>query len=568
MEKVIYEPKAYTGEDIPFFEYPRPQLKRDSYFCLNGEWDFCIRTTEEISYEYDRKILVPFPPEASLSGLGITPDKGELMHYRRFFSLPEGFIKHRVLLHFGAADQIATVYLNGKLLGSHEGGYHPFSFDITDYLLKTNELTVCVRDDLCTDYPYGKQTNKRGGMWYTKTSGIWQTVWIESVPENYIRSIRITPSLTSVTIEVDSNAKEKTLKLFCEDEALHFATDSITFTPNNIHLWTPEDPYLYNFTLKADEDIVQSYFALRSIDVRKINGIPRVCLNGRPYFIQALLDQGYYPDGLFLPSSPKGYEKDILSAKSMGYNTLRKHIKIEPLLFYHACDKLGMIVFQDFVNNSSYSFLRDTALPTIGFIHKNDKNSHKSKKSRALFKDGMLKTIRHLYNVPSLLIYTVFNEGWGQFCADEVFALAKENDPTRLYDATSGWFIQNQSDFHSLHIYFKPLKIKKASEKPLLISEFGGYSLRIDGHLATDKNYGYSRFEDTASLFSALKKLYTDQALPLVEKGLCGLVYTQIADVEDETNGLLSYDREVQKVDIEKMKEMLSAFEKSYAALI
>ena len=542
-------------------------MVRNSYFCLNGEWAFDITKEENRPMHFSSKINVPYPPESPLSGICKTPDKGEFLHYQCTFSFPEGFKKERLLLNFGAIDQIATIYLNGIRIGTHEGGYLPFSLDITSHVQEENDLYICVKDDLSLSLPYGKQTKKRGGMWYTPTSGIWQTVWIESVPNEYISALKITQNATAATIEISTEAKEKILILKETGERFAFEGNSITVTPSSRRLWTPETPYLYEFTLIAGEDTVESYFALREINVQKINGIPRICLNGKPYFIQALLDQGYYPDGLFLPSTPDGYKDDILAAKRMGYNTLRKHIKIEPMLFYHLCDKLGMIVFQDMVNNGKYSFLRDTALPTVGILKRDDKKLHKDPITRKNFENAMKETLAHLYNCPSVLLYTIFNEGWGQFCADEMYRIAKQTDASRIYDSTSGWFWQNDSDVDSLHVYFKPLKKRNISERPLIISEFGGYSLRIDGHLISPKNYGYKSFTDKDSLFCALRSLYLEQALPLVTSGLCGLVYTQIADVEDETNGLLTYDRLVEKVEPEKMNEILSRFTKEYSAL-
>ena len=568
MKEVIYKPINVAENAFDFSTYPRPQMARDSYLCLNGDWNFEADFSSEEPKNYTQNIRVPFAPESSLSGIAKTPDHGEYLHYRKAFSLPAGFVKDRVLLHFGAVDQIAKVYLNGSYLGENIGGYHPFSFDVTKYLTEENILTVCVQDD-CLEYlPYGKQTKKRGGMWYTPVSGIWQTVWLESVPKNYIKGLKITQSLSSVTIEVESEAKEKKLFLKETGETFAFGGNSITITPENPKRWSPERPFLYEFTLCADEDKVESYFALREINVQTVNGIPRICLNGKPYFIQALLDQGYYPGGLFLPSSEEGYEKDILIAKKMGYNTLRKHIKVEPMIFYHLCDRLGMIVFQDMVNCGHYSFLKDTALPTIGLKRRNDEKLHKDAKVRKAFEDSMRKTIAHLYSTPSVLLYTIFNEGWGQFCAEKMFNIAKNIDPTRIYDATSGWFWQNESDLDSLHVYFKPLKKQSKSSRPLLISEFGGYSLRVKDHVTSEKNYGYKSFADEKTLQEALRELYIKQALPLVKEGLCGLVYTQIADVEDETNGLLTYDREIQKVDADQMKEILSSFESAYESIL
>ena len=564
MKHVIYQPLKQSDS---FSDYPRPQMVRDSYLCLNGEWAFDISRSERRPEKFAETIHVPYPPESSLSGICKTPETGEYLHYQRRFSLPDGFKKNRVFLHFGAVDQIATVILNGITLGTHEGGYLPFCFEITELIREENDLYVCVRDDLSLSLPYGKQTKKRGGMWYTPTSGIWQTVWVESTPKEYISSIKIKQCADRATIDVCSDAKEKILILKETGERFCFDGDSVTVTPKVIRNWTPEDPYLYDFTLIAGEDSVDGYFALREIGVQKIGGIPRICLNGKPYFIQALLDQGYYPDGLFLPSSSEGYKNDILAAKRMGYNTLRKHIKIEPLIFYHLCDKLGMIVFQDMVNNGKYSFLRDTALPTVGVLKRNDKKLHKDPMARNRFRGAMTETLMHLYNSPSVLLYTIFNEGWGQFCADEMYRAAKEADGSRIYDSTSGWFWQKESDVDSLHVYFKPLKKQPASERPLIISEFGGYSLRIDNRLLSPKNYGYKSFSDKDALFCALRSLYLEQALPLVKDGLCGLVYTQIADVEDETNGLLTYDRLTEKVDAQQFNEVLTLFTKEYEAL-
>ncbi len=566
MKPVIYQ-ELPCSSNVDFSAYPRPQLVRDSYFCLNGEWSFATSKSLIPPESFPLKIQVPFPVESILSGICQTPEKGEVLHYKRTFSLPENFKKDRVLLHFGASDQITTVYLNKKKLGTNEGGYHPFTIDITDAIIESNELVVSVIDDLSLKYPYGKQTRKRGGMWYTPVSGIWQTVWMESVPENYISALKISQSMTSVVIEVTSKAKEKTLILKETGERYCFSGSSVTITPEHPKLWTPKTPYLYEFTLIAGEDTIESYFALREISIQTIDNIPRICLNGKPYFIQALLDQGYYPNGHFLPGTPQGYIYDIQKAKQMGYNTLRKHIKIEPLIFYHLCDKLGMIVFQDMVNNGRYSFLGDTALPTIGLLKRNDKRMHRNAEERLRFEEGMKKTIAHLYNCPSVLMYTIFNEGWGQFCADDMYKIAKDADPSRIYDVTSGWFWQKDSDLDSLHVYFKPLKARTVSNRPLMISEFGGYSLRIKDHTVSEKNYGYKSFRDKNELMDALRALYIEQALPLVAEGLCGLVYTQISDVEDETNGLLTYDRCVEKVNPEEMRQILSQFDSVYKKL-
>ena len=540
---------------LPWNEYPRPQFKRDSFICLNGEWDFEYSVSEPKTYT--KKILVPFSPESNLSGIEKLHSDSEKLFYRRFFELPESFKKDRIILHFGAVDQTCEVFINGKSVGENQGGYIPFCFDITDFIFNgKNEIKVVATDTLSKIYPYGKQKKKRGGMWYTPVSGIWQTVWLESIPKEPIRSIKITPSLDSVTIEVDTDAKQKSIRLTNSNELFTFSSNSITITPKNIVNWTPENPYLYYFKLQTDTDKIESYFALREISVKKCGGVSKICLNNKPYLFNGLLDQGYFPDGLFLPATADGYINDIKTAKSLGFNMLRKHIKIEPLIFYHLCDKLGIVVFQDMINNSDYSFIRDTALPTVGLKRLPDKTMHRDSASRKTFSDTMLKTAELLYNTPSVLYYTVFNEGWGQFCADEMYELLKSTDSKRIIDSTSGWFWQRKSDVDSHHIYFKRLKVKINPNKPAVISEFGGFSHRCEGHLFGDANYGYTTIADRQDFENRVVKLYTDEALPLVKKGVSALVYTQLSDIEDETNGFMTYDRKILKVDKERFSKL------------
>lgn len=539
----------------PWNEYPRPSFKRNSFLSLNGEWDFAYSKYEPKTYE--EKILIPFPPESRLSGINRGHTDDEALYYKRTFSLPDGFKKEKTLLHFGAVDQICEVFLNGKRLGAHEGGYIPFCFDITDSLKDSeNELKVIAKDTLSTLYPYGKQKKNRGGMWYTPVSGIWQTVWLESLPKKAIEAIKVTPTLTNVKIDVTSDAEEMTLTLKETGETFTAQNGTITVIPKNPIPWTPENPYLYYFTLETATDKAESYFALREIGTEKVGDVTRLTLNGKPYLFNGLLDQGYFPDGIFLPATSEGYKDDILAAKSLGFNMLRKHIKIEPQIFYYLCDKLGMIVFQDMVNNSSYSFIRDTALPTIGMKRLSDKHLHKNPVSRKIFKQHMRDTISLLYNHPSVVYYTVFNEGWGQFSADEVYSDAKAQDATRIYDATSGWFWQQESDVDSHHIYFKKLKLKITPNRPAVISEFGGYSHRCSGHLFGENNYGYKNFESIEEFENAIAALYENEVLPLVKNGVSALVYTQLSDVEDETNGFLTYDRRIIKVDAKRFSDI------------
>lgn len=515
--------------------YPRPQLKRDSFFCLNGQWDFTAS-------DYSGKIIVPFCPESSLSGIG--KNFKDKLIYKREFALPDDFIKDRVFIHFGAVDQIATVYLNDVKLGTNVGGYNHFSFEITELIKENNTITVEVEDELLLYLPYGKQSKKRGGMWYTPVSGIWQTVWIESTLKKYIEDI---------TIEADDESAKITVKgisngnVIFEDKTVPLENGVAVYKPENVEKWSPENPRLYYFTVEGDGDKVESYLAFRKLETKKIDNIPRLCLNGEPYFFNGVLDQGYFFDGIFTPQTEKAYENDILLMKEAGFNTLRKHIKVEPEQFYYDCDRLGMVVFQDFINNGDYSFFRDTLLPTIGIQKLNDENMHKDKRTRRNFIKTMEKTVEQLKNHPSICLWTIFNEGWGQFDGNKMYDELKKLDSSRFIDTTSGWFRGKNTDVESLHIYFKKLKIKK-SDKPIIISEFGGYALSIKGHVFNEeKEYGYKKFKDIESLDNAVCNLFEKEVLPLVKKGLCASIYTQLSDVEDETNGLVTYDREIVK---------------------
>lgn len=535
-------------DHTPFFSYPRPQLKRDSYLCLNGQWE--------------DGALVPFPLGSVLSGVdGETPSR---YAYHRHFEIPEGFIRDKVLLHFMAVDCETAVYVDGKKIGEHTGGYLPFSFDVTEFGAGTHTLQVEVKDDTNCAYPYGKQTLKPGGMWYTPVAGIWGSVWIESVPKDYIRKVTFTPTLTAVQIEITGGTGSYRMQVFDRQDPQEgsciidrtYEDKSFTLEIPEPKCWSPEEPNLYGVKITSGEDVITSYFALREISMKENGGYRRICLNGKPYFFHGVLDQGYFPEGIFLPNNEEGYEKDILKMKELGINTLRKHIKVEPECFYEACDRLGMIVFQDMVNNGKYSFFKDTALPTVFHGRIDDRGRHKNKKIRQIFLDHAKETIGLLYNHPCICYYTIFNEGWGQFDSDRVYAMVKEWDQTRIIDSTSGWFKQNQSDVESIHCYFKPIR-PVTSDKPIVVSEMGGYSVRIPDHYfnKTD-NYGYKTFENTNDLTCAIIRLYEEEVIPYIAKGLCGSIYTQLSDVEDETNGFYTYDRRVCKVDKEKMKAL------------
>ena len=542
-------------DETPFAEYPRPQFKRDSYLCLNGKWNFKIKRKEKEIFSDE--ILVPFAVESRISGVEREIRDRDILIYERSFILKKEFVKSRILLHFGACDQFARVFVNEKEVGENIGGYLPFSFDITDFaVLGENKIRIEAKDPLDLDLAYGKQTKKRGGMWYTKTSGIWGTVWLESVSENYIKGIKITPDLSGADICVIGGEEKKTLVF--EGEIHEFSGESFRLNIKNPKLWSPETPYLYDFKIISGEDEVSSYLGLRTIAAKG----NKILFNDKPYFFNGLLDQGYFSDGIFLPATGEGFKNDILKMKECGFNMLRKHIKLEPELFYYYCDKYGMLVFQDMINSGKYSFLIDTALPTV-FLKKGIE--HRASKIR---KEEFEKTsrgiIENLYNHPSVVYYTIFNEGWGQFDADKYYKEFKKLDSTRVYDSTSGWFEKKLSDVKSEHIYFKPIKLKE-SEKPLVLSEFGGYSCKIENHCFNlDKTYGYRFFKDREKFENALVELYEKEVIPAIDKGLCATVLTQVSDVEDETNGLLTYDRKVLKVNPERFRELSQKLQEKF----
>lgn len=533
--------------EIGWNSYPRPQLKRNSFYSLNGEWSVA-----------GQKVNVPFPLQSFKSGF-----KGKVpasFTYEKSFQLPDDFIKDKLLLHFGAVDQIAEVYVNKKYVGRHEGGYLPFSFDITEFLHKENiqnVLTVRVIDRLSHLYPYGKQKKRRGGMWYTPVSGIWQTVWMESVSRNYIENVKIQPDLTGIDLSVDTTAQEYKVLITLEDFRKEFtfsaAEGAVRINIENPRLWTNETPVLYHMRIETKEDSIETYFALRTISIRKIGNVNRICLNEKPLFLNGVLDQGYFCDGIYLPSNEAEYERDILRMKQLGFNTLRKHIKIEPEYFYYACDRMGMLVIQDMVNNGHYSFLRDTIMPT--FVSKTRKDTKKllRRKQKEIFLKHTKDTIKHLYNHPCIIGYTIFNEGWGQFHGDAGYDFVRSLDKTRFIDTASGWFRQNKSDVDSEHVYFKNIELQP-QHRPMLLSECGGFQYAVKAHQYSKYgSYGYGGCSSKEMLTDRILDMYEEMVVPAIPKGLCGCIYTQLSDVEDEVNGLYTYDRIVCKVEAERL---------------
>ena len=537
--------------------YPRPQMRRENYVNLNGFWDFAVGKEKKLPATYEQKIRLPFCPESALSGLQMEIEPGSYLFYRRKVTLPETWKDGRVLLHIGAADQVADVFVNGRPMGIHHGGYTSFSLDITPALKEENELVIRVFDDLRDlSMPYGKQSLHRGGMWYTPVSGIWQTVWLESVPVQYIESLHV-EACAEYGVMIRIRPEQDAMVIVDGLGEFPMKHGRVVIRPENPHLWSPEDPYLYNFMVITETDRVDSYFALRWIEAKTVNGIPRLLLNGKPYFFHGLLDQGYWPDGIYTPASPDCFREDILAMKKLGFNTLRKHIKIEPEEFYYQCDKLGMVVFQDMVNNGDYDYTRDTVMPTLGFQKRNDSKLHTDEKGRQMFIEKIEETVWQLGSHPSILYWTIFNEGWGQFDGDKAYDYLCALDVGRIIDTTSGWFRSKETDVESLHIYFGPWSKLKKAKKPLVLSEFGGYAYPVEGHIFNpDKAYGYKSCKSLEDFRKAVDQLYRKRILPKVKKGLCAAIITQVSDVEDEINGFLTYDRKVCKADEAAMQTL------------
>ena len=549
----------------PLSDYPRPQLQRDSYLCLNGYWDYAISKSEVFPTSYQGKILVPFSPESSLSGVNkvVLPD--DYLFYRLNFKLDGFEIKDKVILHFLAVDQIAEVYLNGNSLGKHIGGFLPFEFEIKQYLKDENELIVKIQD--FTDISYlsrGKQKLKHGGIWYTPQSGIYFPVWIESVSSDYIKNLKITPDIDNkeVIINVQSEAEEATIILQEHEIKLKTNIDNrIKF--DTVQLWSPEHPYLYKIEVYTPNDKVKSYFAMRKFSlVKDEQGITRLGLNNKPYFMKGVLDQGYYQDGLLTPPNYDAYIEDISFVKQMGFNMIRKHIKIEIPRWYYECDKQGIIVWQDFVNGGEiYKFLT-IAAPLITGRHHKDNNYKKFSRTneegrKQAFKE-FKETIEYLYNVPSIGLWTIFNEGWGQFDSVPVYKELVKLDSTRLFDHASGWHDQGISDVKSYHVYFKHFKIKNSSKnehRAIILSEFGGFVLPIEGHMIKG-NHVYKSFKNSKEWLDKYKETIQKDVIDNIPKGLSATVYTQLSDVEEELNGFVTYDRKVVKVDPQLIKEI------------
>ena len=550
-------------------EYPRPQFRRDSYLNLNGLWSYAIVKAEECPDRFDGEILVPFSPESPLSGVGCQLLPDEYLFYRRTFTLPDGFNRGRVLMHFDAVDQEACVEINGQAVGTHVGGYLPFTFDITEALQDgVNTVTVRVRD--VSDVMYyarGKQKLKRGGIFYTAQSGIWQTVWLESVPEDHVTHLKLTPLYDDGCIRIETQASgsaETQIEIYDGGQKIAGASGAdVTIKLDHFKSWSPETPFLYDLKLKHGADYVDSYFAMRKISLGKnAYGYPCMLLNNEPYFHNGLLDQGYYSDGYLTPPSDEAMIYDIQTAKDLGFNMLRKHIKIEPEWWYYACDRLGILVWQDFVNGGGQaSFLVRSRIVRLK-QNANDQEKHyhamgrQDPFGREMYLQEAGETVRQLYNHPCIAVWVPFNEGWGQFDSAFVCSEVHKWDPTRLVDHASGWYDQGCGDFNSRHDY-SATPVIQSDHRIKALTEFGGLAFVEEGHTFTDrKTFGYQYFQTREEQDAAFRKLYEQYILAEIPKGLSACVYTQVTDVECELNGLMTYDRKVVKLDADMVREI------------
>lgn len=547
----------------PLQEYPRPQLERDSYLNLNGIWDYAIYPTDRLFQGYQGTILVPFSPEALLSGVLKTVTPKDTLYYKRDFYVTSDFLKAITLLHFDAVDYRCIVTLNGKAVGEHKGGFTPFTFNVTDAVTEgENVLEIRVTDPTDTSFiSHGKQSTNPGGIWYTPQSGIWQTVWMESVTSDYVKDLTVVPNIDEnyVSVKVESSAKEVTVRVYDNSKqiAVGKGKGEIVIPLEAYECWCPENPKLYNLVIESGADVVHSYFGMRKFSVGKDDkGISRLFLNNKPYYHNGVLDQGYWSDGKLTPPSDDAMVYDIKMLKDMGFNMIRKHIKIEPLRWYYHCDRLGMLVWQDMVNGGSkYNFAVIGLIPFFN-INLKDNNyrlfGRMSEQGRKDYVQEMKDTIQHLKNTPSLAMWVPFNEGWGQFDANKISEMIQEIDPTRTIDRTSGWHDQGKSDFVSKHIYFYPIYVPK-DDRCYLLSEFGGFSKMTPGHMYNKLLFGYRMYFTKHHLERAYKKTFEKRIIANIPKGLSASVFTQVSDVEGEINGLITYDRKIEKVDRQKI---------------
>jgi hypothetical protein len=542
----------------PWLLYPRPDLVRNSWMCLNGLWDYAITPKGIKPEKWDGSILVPYPVESALSGVRKRVSETQSLWYKRTFTVPNVWKKKHILLNFEACDWETVVWVDGKEVGQHRGGYDPFTFDITESLDKNkqHELVVSVWDP--TDkgtQPRGKQVSSPGGIWYTPTTGIWQTVWIEPVNESYITSFRTVTDADNgtVTFKTDSkSAGDATLlyEIKKDGKTIAFATgkaaDETTLKINNPVLWSPDKPFLYDISIELKNgntsvDKVKSYTGIRKISLGKTpDGFTRMLLNSEFVYQNGPLDQGFWPDGIYTPPNEKAMVYDLQMTKKMGFNMLRKHVKVENRIFYYWCDKLGILVWQDMPSGDKS-------------ISGNMPDIVKSKEATEQYETELKRMIETKYNHPSIIMWVPFNEGWGQFETGRITSLITDYDHTRLVNSSSGWTDRGTGNINDIHHYPDPVVQPAEENRAIVLGEFGGLGLPLQGHTWEQKNWGYRNMEDTLQLLSRYESYYDLVHRFVKEKGLSATIYTQTTDVETETNGLMTYDRKINKMGVENV---------------
>lgn len=544
----------------PLSEYPRPQMARDSYLCLNGVWELKFLSDAEKDGQ-PVPVVVPYSPESEFSGVNRTLQDFETMIYSRHVDFPDvDFSRSRLLLHFGAVDYRAIVFIDKKPVFEHVGGYLPFTVEVDR---ASFDLDVSVQDPGDSqEISRGKQSSDPGGIWYPKTSGIWQTVWMEKVPRTYIDSLEILPDLEGfgITVNMNDGGSIPAVLSVCGKDVSITTGRKEYIRLDSPRLWTPEDPFLYQFDVSAAEDKVHSYVGLRTFGVGpdgKGNNV--LLLNGKPYFHNGLLDQGYYKGGFYTPADDNAFINDISTMKAMGFNTLRKHIKVEPLRWYYHCDRLGMLVWQDMVSGGGRYRLSVITAPLVFGSHlrddRYDKFARTDENARKVWEQEAYDTVRTLYNCTCVCMWVPFNEGWGQFDSVRISEAIRRLDGSRTIDHASGWQDQGYGDFRSLHVYFRPYRFRRDRKgRAVILSEFGGYGM--DTNTTSKKTFIYRRFKTKKELTDAIVRLYEKQIIPAKRKGLAASIYTQLSDVEQEVNGLLSYDRKQIKVDVGEIAGM------------
>ncbi len=565
-----YGEKINRGHPLP--EHPNPLFQRDSFVSLNGPWDFAITKNAKRPSAFTQTILVPFAVETALSGVEAKVKKSDFLHYRKTFEVPDAYVGHDAILHLDAVDQICDVFLNGHFLAHHESGYFPIAVH-TAYLSKSNVLEVTVSDDTESEiFPRGKQSNNPSGIWYTPTSGIWQSVWLESVPDDgYIKSVKMNPLFDEQKLKIQAefvgNRAGANVEAYYHGQLVAKGN----FDPSgeclldfhySFYPWTPDDPNLYDLVFTAGYDSVRSYFAMRKFSTVVLGRYHFFALNNKPIFLSGVLDQGYFPESGMTPPSQEAILFDLKLLKQCGFNCVRKHATLAPMRWYSACDRLGLLVMQDFINGGSrYSSFLIHTRPLFHFSMSD--TSHKRlgrvlDQSRDQFKLDYLSTIERLYNVPSLFAWTIFNEGWGQFDSAIITDEVRKADSSRLLDSASGWYDKGCGDFLSDHIYFWAfLSLRNDHKRVLGLSECGGFSLKVDRHVYSKRSFGYRYYHSFGAYNDGVSRLYRKRVLANIRKqGLNMAIFTQLSDIEEEENGLVTYDRKIVKINIADMRSL------------